>query len=213
MATAASQSALAKLPAWGKGLVGLGAVLLTAGAYWFIFYSDTSAKIEGARRQQKSLNDELAQQQQAEATYFADRDELALREQRARELNKVLPPDAETDAFLSTVQTASNAAGINLMGYAPLDEVGQNFYAKVPMRIEMSGRFQQIAKFAYELGRADRIINVENIELSDPKVVGDEVILKGRCLATAFRAIQPKVAPRGPAPPGSPPPAPSAGAK
>ena len=53
MATAASQSALAKLPAWGKGLVGLGAVLLTAGAYWFIFYSDTSAKIEGARRQQK----------------------------------------------------------------------------------------------------------------------------------------------------------------
>ena len=57
------------------------------------------------------------------------------------------------------------------------------------MRLEMTGRFQQIAKFAFELGKSDRIINVENIELTEPKVVGDEVILKGKCLATAFHAL------------------------
>jgi type IV pilus assembly protein PilO len=199
-----NQSVLAKLPTWGKVAVGLGVSLLAAGAYWFIFYSDTAAKIEGAERQKKGLRDELGQQQLAEATYFADRDELALREQRARELNKVLPPDADTDAFLSSVQTASNAAGIDLQGYAPQDEVGQAFYAKIPMKLDMTGRFQQIAKFAYELGKSDRIINVENIELTDPKLVGDEVILKGRCLATAFHALKPKEAPRGPAAPGTP---------
>jgi len=48
------------------------------------------------------MRDEFAQQQQAQATYFADRDELAVREQRARELNKLLPPDSEEDAFLSS---------------------------------------------------------------------------------------------------------------
>jgi type IV pilus assembly protein PilO len=204
MAPPAAQSALNRVPLWGKFLVGAGLSLVTAGTYWFIFYSDTAAKIEGAERQKKALRDDLAQQQQAEATYFADREELALREQRARELNKVLPPDAETDAFLSSVQSASNAAGINLQGYAPQDEVSQNFYAKVPMRLEMTGRFQQIAKFAFELGKSDRIINVENIELTEPKVVGDEVILKGKCLATAFHAIKPKEAPRGPGAPGAP---------
>jgi len=207
MATATNAtSALSRVPTWGKFVIGVGAALLTAGTYWFIFYSDVAAKIEGAQRQKKTLRDDLAQQQQAEASYFADRDELALREQRARELNKVLPPEAETDAFLSSVQTASNAAGINLMGYAPMDEVGQSFYAKVPMKLDMSGKFQQIAKFAYELGKSDRIINVENIELTDPRLVGDEVILKGRCLATAFHALKPKdPAPRGPAPAGAPP--------
>src|SRR5271165_1735574 len=173
MAPPVPQSLLARAPAYAKAGAAVGVALLTAGAYWFIFYSDTSAKIEGAERQKKSLRDDLAQQQQAEAGYFADRDELALREQRARELNKVLPPEAETDAFLSSVQTASNSAGINLMGYSPMDEVGQNFYSKVPMKLEMSGKFHQIAKFAYELGRSDRIINVENIELADPKIVGD----------------------------------------
>lgn len=197
-------TALMKLPLWGKVAVGAGMCILTAGAYWFIFYSDTAAKIEGAERQKKALRDDLAQQQQAEASYFADRDELALREQRARELNKVLPPESETDAFLSSVQTSANAAGIDLMGYSPQDEVAQNFYAKVPMKLEMSGKFHQIAKFAYELGKSDRIINVENIELTEPKVVGDEVILKGKCLATAFHAIKPKENPRGPGAPGAP---------
>jgi type IV pilus assembly protein PilO len=197
-------TALMRLPLWGKVAVGAGMCLLTAGAYWFIFYADTASKIEGAQRQKKGLRDELAQQQQAEASYFADRDELALREQRARDLNKVLPPDSETDAFLSSVQTSANAAGIDLKGYAPQDEVPQAFYAKVPMKLDVSGRFHQIAKFAFELGKSDRIINVENIELSEPKLVGDEVILKGHCLATAFHAIKPKEVPRGPAAPAAP---------
>jgi len=199
---ATKESALSKVPLWGKILAGVLGALAVFGVYWFVFYSDVSAKIEGANRQKQALKDELVQQQQAQASYFADRDELAVREQRARELNKVLPPDAEEDAFLSTVQTASNAAGIDLKAYAPKDEVSQNFYARIPMRLEMSGKFHQIAKFAYELGKSDRIINVENIQLSDPKQVGEEIVLKGQCLATAFHALKPKGNPRGPAPGG-----------
>jgi type IV pilus assembly protein PilO len=192
MAPPTAQSALSRAPKYARAGAAFAAVLLTSGAYWFVFYSDAAAKIEGAERQQKALRDELVQEQQAEASYFADRDELALREQRGRELNKLLPPDAQEDAFLSSVQQASNAAGIDLKAYAPQEEMSQNFYAKVPMRLEMSGKFHQIAKFAYDLGKVDRIINVEDIELTDPKVVGDEIILRARCLATAFHAIKPK---------------------
>jgi type IV pilus assembly protein PilO len=196
--------ALARVPTWSKFVAGVLAALLTASVYWFFFYSETAAKIEGANRQKKQLRDDLAAQQQAQASYFADRDDLAVREQHARELNKVLPPDSEEDAFLSAVQSASNAAGIDLKGYAPMEEVSQSFYAKVPMRLEMSGRFHQIAKFAFELGKVERIINVENIELTDPKLVGDEVVLHGRCLATAFHTTKPKPAGRGGAPAGAP---------
>jgi type IV pilus assembly protein PilO len=62
------------------------------------------------------------------------------------------------------------------------------------MKVEIRGRFHQVVKFIYELGKSDRIINVENIELGDPTIVGDEVRLKGRCLATAFHAIKAKPA-------------------
>ena len=186
------QGALAKVPFAGKVGIGVGLAVLVFFGYWFVFYSDVASKIEGAQRQRKALRDDLMAQQQAQATYFADRGELALREQHARDLNKVLPPDAQEDAFLSSIQQASNAAGIDLKGYAPEEEVAQNFYSKVPMRIDLSGKFHQIAKFAFELGKVDRIINVENIVLHDPTLVGDEIVLRGRCLATAFHAIAPK---------------------
>ncbi|HXX65992.1 MAG TPA: type 4a pilus biogenesis protein PilO [Polyangiaceae bacterium] len=188
---------LAKLPLAGKiGIAaGLSAVVLFA--YWFVFYSDVASKIEGAKRQKKALHDDLVRQEQAEASYFEDRGDLALHEQRARELNKALPPDSEEDAFLSSVQQASNTAGIDLMSYAPTDEVAQSFYSKIPMRLELTGKFHQIAKFAYELGKMDRIINVENIELTEPRLVGDEIVMHGRCLATAFHAVASKASPRG----------------
>ncbi len=197
MAAPQAQTALNKIPLAGKLGIGVGLSLVLLFGYWFVFYSDVASKIEGAERQKKELKGQLVDQKQVQATYFADRGELALREQHARDLNKVLPPDAQEDAFLSTIQTASNAAGIELKGFSPADEVPQAFYSKVPMQLDISGNFHQIAKFAYELGKVDRIINVENIVLTDPAVSGDEIVLKGHCLATAFHALLPKGSPRG----------------
>jgi type IV pilus assembly protein PilO len=192
-----AQAALAKIPLAGKVGIGVGLSAVLLFGYWFIFYSEVASKIEGAERQKTQLAAQFVEQQQAQATYFSDRGELALREQHARDLNKVLPPEAQEDAFLSTIQTASNAAGIDLKAYSPQEETPQAFYAKVPMRLDMVGRFHQIAKFAYELGKVDRIINVENIALGDPALSGDEIVLRAHCLVTAFHALTPKESPRG----------------
>ncbi len=189
-AGAAGQSALAKLPLAAKIGVGVGFAALIAFAYWFIFYADVSKKIDAANAQSKTLKAELLAQQQAQASYFADRDELALRQQRAREFNKVLPAEKQQPQFLSAVQQAAGTAGVNLIVYQPMDEQPQTFYVKDPMRLEVTGRFHQITKFMYEVGKLDRIINMENIELVDPKTTGEEVMMKGKCLATAFHTLK-----------------------
>ena len=134
---------------------------------------------------------------------------------RQKDLNKALPAETEAPAFISALQSVANVSfGVDLKGWQPHDEVTQAFYAKFPMKLEMSGRFHQIAKFAYEAGRVERIINVENLEMSDPKLEGDEVKLKAKCVATTFHAVKPKPAGSG-APAGSaaPPPPPPAGSK
>ena len=174
--------------------IGVGAVfvVLVALTYWVMFYTDVSSKIETAKSASSSLNADLATQQQAQASYFADRDELALRQQRQRELNKVLPAEAEQAAFLSAIQQVSNVSGIDLQGWTPMDEKSEAFFAKVPMRIDVTGKFHQIAKFTYEIGKLDRIINVENIALEQPKLEGADVVLKAHCLATTFHMLAPK---------------------
>jgi type IV pilus assembly protein PilO len=181
---------LNRLPIAGK--VGVGAVLclLLGVAYYVLLHTDVATKIDRERAHTSELETELSKVKQAQASYFADRDELAMRLQRQRELNKVLPTDTEAAAFLSALQAVSNISGIDLKAWVPLEEVPQTFYAKVPMKLTITGRFHQIAKFIYEVGKQDRIINMENLQLGDPKVEGEDVVLKGTCLATTFHLLK-----------------------
>jgi type IV pilus assembly protein PilO len=200
MAAATGGISLAKLPLGGKIGVGVVFGVLVILVYWVVFFTEVSAKIEGANRQSGTLQQQLGEVQQSQATYLIDRDDLVMRQQRQRELNKILPADTEAAAFLSSLQQVSNVSGVSLRAWQPVDEQVQTFFAKVPMKLELSGRFHQIAKFVYEVGKLDRIINVENLDLAEPKVEGDEVVLKARCLATTFHTLQPKAAPPAAAP-------------
>lgn len=196
---------LARLPVAGK--IGVGAFLcfLLGIAYFMLLHTEVAAKIDRERAQSTELDAELSRQRQSQVSYFADRDELAMRQQKQRELNKVLPHDTEAATFLSALQAVSNISGIDLKGWSPMDEVPQTFFAKVPMRLQLTGRFHQIAKFIYEVGKQDRIINMENVELTEPKIEGEDVVLKATCLATTFHLLKPKAAPA-PAPGAAAPP-------
>jgi type IV pilus assembly protein PilO len=214
MASPLAQLSLNKLSLPARIGVGVFLVMATGVLYWVIFFTDISSKIESLTRRAAEMQTELAKQQQAQAGYLVDRDELVMRQQRQRELNKVLPADSEAAAFLSSIQQVSNVSGIDLKGWKPEEEQSQTYFAKVPMRLELGGRFHQVAKFMYEVGRLDRIINVENIELSDPKVQGDDVVLSVKCLATTFHSLKPKPpAPGKPGAPAAPAPAAAGGTK
>ena len=195
---------LNRLPIAGK--IGVGAVLcaLLGVAYYVLLHTDVAARIDREKRSTGDLEAELSRQKQSQASYFADRDELAMRQQKQRELNKVLPTETEAATFLSAIQAVSNIAGIDLKAWTPQEEIPQAFFAKVPMKLQITGRFHQIAKFIYEVGKQDRIINMENLELTDPKVEGEDVVLKGSCLATTFHLLKSAPAPTTPGAPGAP---------
>lgn len=192
-------SALTKVTTPVKFGVGFLLVLLVATGYYFLVHTEVSAKIDQANRQTNDLKTQLTQKEQARATYLADKDELAMRKQKQKELNKVLPTDTEAASFLSALQTVSNVSGTDLKAWSPMEEKVESFYAKVPMKLELGGKFHQLSKFMYEVGRQDRIINMEDIEISDPKMDGEEIVLKAKVLATTFHLVKPKApgAPKG----------------
>jgi type IV pilus assembly protein PilO len=187
---ARAEVALNRLPVAAKFAVGIGLVAVLAIAYVVVFYGDLSNSINTAKSEEVRLRRDLAEARKNEFVYEKDLAELTLRQQRQRELNKMLPTNTEYPAFLSAVQNVANVTGVSLTAWSPNQEVTEEFYARVPMKLELSGRFHQVAKFLYGIGQLDRIINMENISLSDPKQVGDDLILKVESLATAFRAVE-----------------------
>jgi type IV pilus assembly protein PilO len=185
-----ADSALARMPVPARVGISVGLLILFGLAYYVLFFSDIAGQIETTKAARFQLDSQLTAAKQAEQAYQKDLEELARRRERERELNKILPSTTEYPAFLSAVQSVANSTGVDLIAWSPQPEVKEQYYARVPMTIELSGRFHQIAKFFYGIGQSDRIMNMENITLSSPRVVDQDVYLSVQGLATAFRALE-----------------------
>jgi type IV pilus assembly protein PilO len=188
---AAKDSSLARLPSAAKFGIGFGLLLLVAVAYFVVFYGDLASSIKAAQGKERQLREELSEARKNEFAYQKDLAELTDRQQRARELEKILPKNTEDAAFLSSVQAVANIAGVTLAGWTPTAEAPEQYYSRVPMKLELNGKYHQVAKFFHGVGQLDRIINMENISITDPKVKeGSEVTVHVSVLATAFRALE-----------------------
>jgi type IV pilus assembly protein PilO len=180
---------LDKLSAVAKSAIGLVVVVLLGVGYFLVFYTELASAIERAQQAELGLRNELVEARQNEHLYQKDLAELTQREQRQNQLSKILPNSTEYPAFLSAIQSAANVSGVTLTAWAPQPEGVEKFYARVPMRLELQGRFHQIAKFFYGVGQLDRIINMENITMTEPKVVDQDTVIRVTGLATAFRTL------------------------
>jgi type IV pilus assembly protein PilO len=182
-------SSLSRLAAPAKAGITVAAVALFGVGYYFLFHADIESALVAAQQTGITLNEDLNKARAAEQAFQKDLAELAEREQRQKELNQILPANTEYPQFLSAVQSAANDSGVSLSAWTPRERVPEKYYARVPMKVELTGRFNQIARFFYNVGQLDRIINMENISMTDPKKVDDEMMLKAEALATAFHVI------------------------
>ena len=197
-APATSGSTLDRLPLAGK--IGVGLLFMAlVGALFFVFvYEDLSNDLAQAKRREITLQNELRTAQAAKEAYQRDRDDKIRSEARAEQTKKVLPDEPETPAFLASLQQMATVAGVNLTSWAPVDEVPQEFFAKVPMKLTLSGRFHQIARFFHGVGQLDRIINMEDIQMKIVPNKGTGTVreqmpepeVQVECLGTAFRALR-----------------------
>ena len=196
--------ALANLSIVGKLAIALVFVLLIGAGYFIIFYGDIESQISNEKQNVTGLETELAQAKEAREAFNRDLAELKRREGLLNKQKTILPDEAETPAFLSTLQTVATISGVDLTSWTPQDESYEEFYARIPMQLTVRGKFHQVARFLYGVGQADRIINVENItmqvaQMAAPKGtkpsdarnadLGDSATVDVQCLATAFRAL------------------------
>lgn len=191
---AKAPSFLARLNLGTKVVIGIVLAMLTLVVYWVVFHNDVQNSVNTAKTEFTRKQAELSEVEAAKQAYQKDLAELADREQRQRELSKILPQTTEYPAFLSAIQSVANITGVTLLSWTPQEEIAEQFYARVPMRLSISGRYHQVAKFFYQVGQLDRIINMENIQIQTAKAKTDEVLLTVNCLATAFHLLESKSA-------------------
>ena len=100
-----------------------------------------------------------------------------------------LPEGREIADLLSNIAASARAVGLDLTLFRQKPEAYSEFYADVPVQMEMRGTFHELAAFMDRVKRLDRIVNVADIQLRQPRVEGDVVLLNASCTATTFRFL------------------------
>jgi len=121
---------------------------------------------------------------------------LADREQEVAELDRQLdaavtrlPDEKEIPELLSTISSLGRDSGLDILIFRQKPEGYQEFYAEVPVDMQVRGTYHQVASFFDEVAKLDRIVNVSNIVLRDPKVVDDDLVLEANSTVTTFRLL------------------------
>jgi len=100
-----------------------------------------------------------------------------------------LPEGREIADLLSNIAASARAVGLDLTLFRQRPENYSEFYADVPVQMEMRGTYHELAAFMDRVKRLDRIVNVSDIQLRRPRVEGDVVLLDASCTATTFRFL------------------------
>ena len=167
----------------------LGVVLAVVILDWQYWYG-------GNQRQLAELHGELAtrrveldnKQKKTNARGDAEREirDLAAELKRAEAR---LPDQREIADLLSAVAASGRSAGMEITLFRQKAEVYHDFYAEVPVEMQMRGTYHDVATFLDRVKRLDRIVNVADMQLKKPRIDGDRVWLEVACMVNTFRFL------------------------
>jgi type IV pilus assembly protein PilO len=176
------------IPGWGKGLVLVGLLALLTVGYYALVYSSISGEVQRGRQTQKQLQDQIRDAERREKQYLDLTQELANREVADRQNRRILPENAEIAAFLQDLNRVAELSGLTIRLVEPRPEQREELYAKIPVVLALTGRFHQMGKFFYNVSKLDRAISLENIRMTQPRLMpSGEMLIDVDVRATTYR--------------------------
>ena len=101
-----------------------------------------------------------------------------------------LPDSKELPGLLTDVSTLGKKAGLEFKAFRPRTEVNRGFYAEVPIEIEFTGGYHQVAMFFDRVSKLDRIVNIGDLKVDVAREGLNDTMLKVSGRATTFRFVE-----------------------
>ena len=148
--------------------MGVVAILFVAGlwAYWKYLYNPIKSEI--AR-----LDQDLAQKQsQLETTRQAAQEleileaEFKIIELEALEMEKKLPKTKDLPKLIRDITKIMEKNKLSVTSFAPGRESPKTYFSEIPISLQVTGNFHNIAGFLADIGQYERVINTFDLVLT-----------------------------------------------
>jgi type IV pilus assembly protein PilO len=137
-------------------------------------------KLNTAKRNAKDLKKFQTKMKEAQAQF-----KLAMQK---------LPEKEEIPSLLSSISFSGRQVGLEFLLFEPKGEKKKEFYAEIPVAMNIQGDYHNLALFFDQVARLSRIVNIQNIQIARPKKKkkgassGGNLITK--CMAVTYKFIE-----------------------
>ena len=102
---------------------------------------------------------------------------------------KKLPEKEEIPSLLTSISDSGQQAGLEFLLFEPKPEKKKEFYAEIPVAMNIKGDYHNMALFFDQVARLSRIVNIQNITISNAKEKSSRN-LSTSCMAVTYKFIE-----------------------
>jgi type IV pilus assembly protein PilO len=180
---------IAKLPKGARMAIIFGIAALVAGGYYFGMYQAANTQLRQLHAKELELQRKLSEVRSIAANIGAFEQEINDLELQLNAALRQLPNEQQLEVLLTDISNLGKTAGVEIRSFKRDKERVHDFYAEVPIDIELEGNYHDIARFFDLLSKLPRIVNMGALSLSVESESAAETRLKVSGTATAFRFV------------------------
>lgn len=179
---------------WAGIAVGLGA------AYYFSLLSPKLAEIKELDAKSSQLAGQIVEKKAIADNLQTVKADVARMDMLLSQALEKLPSGEEIPKLLKTVADLARETGLEALLFKPGSATPvepEYFYASIPLDMEQSGNFYDLAKFFDKVSRLPRIVTIESITVTSSEQARQNTpVLKAGFKAVTFKYLPPEERPK-----------------
>jgi type IV pilus assembly protein PilO len=165
----------------------VGIILLPLIVFYFSYYQQKAKKIQNLNQQKASLTQQLQEVKRKASDLAKFEKEMKEAEDLFFKTAVLLPKEKEIPKLLKDISALGQTAGLDFLTFKPLADIPKDFYAEIPVTINVRGPYHNMGSFFDQVSKLERIVSVSNVKMSSPKKEDGEMLLNSDCKLVTYR--------------------------
>lgn len=157
--------------------------------FWTLLLSSTLYEIDELEQQVAEASKKRDEVERRAVEKEKSEAELALLTETLAKALKELPASSEIPELLKRISQEGRKAGLEMRKFQPLPEIMMQYYAEIPVAIEVYGSYHEVALFFDALSRLGRIVSVQDIQMKKPEEIAGKTFLEVTGKAVTYRFL------------------------
>lgn len=162
-----------------------GTILLLVVAFIYFLYLPKVEDIKKTEDQIVQLKQKLNQVKIRARKLEALEEEHAMVDVQFKEALRLLPDSKEIPSLLTTLSRLGADASLDIRHVRLQQDRPKDFYMEIPVSLEVSGPYHNVAVFFDKVGRMERIVNILNVSMRPTQARSTTLVTK--CDAVTYR--------------------------